>query len=88
MEILLIAWCVWTLAILILCPLINHDRESSRMRIRQTAPEGLDYIKISVALLNEWEMLHSNLLLIDLRTGTDREAIRSTIPGSLHIPAA
>lgn len=88
MEILLIAWCVWTVVILILCPLINHDQESSPMRIRQTAPEGLDYIRISVALLNEWEMHHSNLLLIDLRTGMDREANGGSIPGSLHIPAA
>jgi rhodanese-related sulfurtransferase len=88
METFLIAWCVWTGVILFLCPLIKHDPEPSRLQIRQPAPAGLDYIRISVALLNEWEMLHSDLLLIDLRQGMDREANGGGIPGSLHIPAA
>ena len=57
MEILLIAWCVWTVVILIVCPLINHDREFSRRRIRQTAPAAPDSIRISTAVSNDWEML-------------------------------
>ena len=33
-------------------------------------------------------MLHSNLLLIDLRSDRAKEANGGSIPGSLHIPAA
>ena len=73
METLLIAWCVWAGVILFLCPLINRDPESSRMRSQQTAPAGLDYIRISIALLSEWEMHQSNLLIIDLRSDTTQE---------------
>ena len=86
MEILPIAWCVWTVVILILCPLINHDQESSRMRSQQTPRAGLDYIRISVALLNEWIMHQANLLIIDLRSDTTQGASSNSIPGSLNIP--
>ena len=86
METLLIAWCVWAGVILFLCPLINHDPGSSRMRSQQTARAGLDYIRISMALLCEWEMHQSNLLIIDLRSDTTQRANGNSIPGSLNIP--
>jgi rhodanese-related sulfurtransferase len=86
METLLIAWCVWAGVILFLCPLIKHDPESSGMRIQQTAPAGLDYIRISMALLSEWEIHQSNLLIIDLRSETTQGASSNSIPGSLNIP--
>jgi len=83
METLLITWCVWAGVILFLCPLINHDPESSRMRSK---PPGLDYIGISMALLSEWEMHQSILLIIDLRSETDQGTNGNSIPGSLNIP--
>jgi rhodanese-related sulfurtransferase len=86
MEMLLIAWCVWAGLILFLCPLIKRGPESSRMRSQQTAQAGLDYIRISIALLSEWEMHQSNLLIIDLRSDTTKGANGDSIPGSLNIP--
>ena len=88
METLLIAWCVWVGVILFLCPLIKRGPESSRMRSQQTAQAGLDYIRISIALLSEWEMHQSNLLIIDLRSDTTKGANGNSIPGSLNIPIA
>jgi len=88
METLLIAWCVWAGVILFLCPLIKRGAESSRIRRQQTAQAGLDYIRISIALLSEWEMHQSNLLIIDLRSETTKGANGNSIPGSLNIPIA
>ncbi|MGO8790237.1 MAG: rhodanese-like domain-containing protein [Terriglobia bacterium] len=88
METLLIAWCVWAGVILFMCPLIKRSPESSRLRSQQTAPAGLDYIRISIALLSEWEMNQSNLLIIDLRSDTTKGANGNGIPGSLNIPIA
>jgi rhodanese-related sulfurtransferase len=86
METLLIAWCVWAGVILFLCPIIKHGPESSRVRRQQTAQAGLDYIRISIALLSEWETHQSNLLIIDLRSDTTKGANGNSIPGSLNIP--
>jgi rhodanese-related sulfurtransferase len=86
METLLIAWCVWAGVILFLCPLINHDPGSSRTQSQQTAQAGLDYIRISMALLSEWETRQSNLLIIDLRSETNQGTNGNSIPGSLTIP--
>ncbi len=86
METLLIAWCVWAGVILFLCPLIKHGPESSHMRSQQTAQAGLDYIRISIALLSEWEMHQSNLLIIDLRSDATKGANGNSIPGSLNMP--
>jgi rhodanese-related sulfurtransferase len=89
MEALLFLWWVLVSVILILRPLINRDPESSRMwSIRQTAPANLDYIRISIALLSEWEMRQSNLLIVDLRSDTTRGGKDNSIPGSLNIPVA
>ena len=88
MDTLLIAWCVWAGVILFLCPLIKRGPESSRIRSQQTAQAGLDYIRISIALLSEWEMHQSNLLIIDLRSETTKGANGNSIPGSLNIPIA
>ena len=88
METLLIAWCVWAGVILFLCPLIKRGPESSRVGRQLTAHAGLDYIRISIALLSEWETHQSNLLIIDLRSDTTKGANGNSIPGSLNIPIA
>jgi rhodanese-related sulfurtransferase len=86
METLLIAWCVWVGVILFLCPLIKRGPESSCIGRQLTGQAGLDYIRISIALLSEWEMHQSNLLIIDLRSDTTKGANGDSIPGSLNIP--
>ena len=86
MEILLVAWCVWAGVILFLCPLIRGGPESSRMRSQQTAQASLHYVRISIALLSEWEMHQSNLLIIDLRSDSTKGANGNSIPRSINIP--
>jgi rhodanese-related sulfurtransferase len=88
METLLFLWWVLTGVIVISCSLINRDAASSRGRSKQIASPGLDYIRISIESLVEWEMHHSNLLIIDLRSGTSKSAGGNSIPGSLHMRAA
>jgi rhodanese-related sulfurtransferase len=88
METLLIAWCVWAGVILFVCPLINRDPESSRTDSYQPARTHLDYIRISIDFLSEWQLRHSDLLIINLCSDSNNEAVGNSIPGSLNVPFA